>query len=70
MTKPVRLFILLVLLSLVLLYAWVTDGPTPAAPRGEFGGILLFTILVVCLALMTVLLLRVAFSRIRRSRKE
>jgi len=70
MARSIRLSILVLLLSAVLLYAWVRDRPTPAAPRGEFGGIVLFATLVVCLALTSVFLVRLAFSLTRRWRKQ
>jgi formate hydrogenlyase subunit 4 len=70
MTSSIRLYILVLLLSVVLLYAWVKDRPTPANPRGEFGGIVLFATLVVCLALTSVFLVRLAFSLTRRWRKQ
>ncbi len=67
MARPVRLFILLALLSAVLLYAWLTNQATPAAPQGEFGGIILLCMVIGCLALIALLLLRMAFPLIRRS---
>jgi hypothetical protein len=70
MGRRVRLFILLLLLSLLLLYAWVRDQLGGADPRGQYGAIVLVTALLVFLALLSVLLVRMAFWLIRLTRKK
>jgi hypothetical protein len=39
--------VLLALLGCLLIYAWTTDSPSPAYPHGQFGELMLFTLLMV-----------------------
>lgn len=58
MRQSIRLTILLLILGSLLVYLWIIDQPSPSHPEGEFGPTVLFTLVLVCLALVVVLALR------------
>jgi hypothetical protein len=65
MRPRLRFVALLCLLVALLVWAWVTDRPSPAAPHGEFLGVVLSGFVLVGLALLVILPLR-PLSRLKR----
>lgn len=66
MARPRLLLILLLVLGSLLTYAWVTDRPSPAAPQGQFGDVLVFAASLCVFVLVVALIVR-RFRSARRT---